>query len=253
MNYKKLTSRCLVLVAVLGAASAQAQPIVQTGVAVVFQDTQDTFLTPTPIVGSTATLTRYQDSIAARIDTNSLPPGAYTVWWVIFNNPAGCEGACGEDDLFRPEAQTAILWATGGIVEDDGAGHFRAMLRELEMSPIPGQVVFPGAGGLLTARHAEVHLIIKTHGEVREEMVGKQISTIFGGCTDPPGAVEHPVDPVETDRVFPCYDPQAVPFLAPNPADIPTACPTDPDAILSNQMSTLGLLERVAVRLGLRP
>jgi hypothetical protein len=42
-------------------------------------------------------------------------------------------------------------------------------------------------------------------------------------------------------------------FRAPNPADIPTACPTDPDAILSNQMDAKGLLDRVAIRLGIRP
>ena len=239
--------------AVVWSSPAAGQPIVQTSTAVEFQTEQDFFLPPVPIPGSTASLTRYQDSIAVRVDTNSLPAGAYTLWWVIFNNPAGCEDGCGEDDLFRPEAQTSIFWATGGIVDEDGAGHFRAFARELELSPIPGQVGFPGAGGLTNARGAEVHVVIKTHGEVRPDIVGKQISTIYGACTDPPGNVPHPVDPVETDRIFPCYDPQAVVFLAPNPADIPTTCPTDPDAILSKQMATQSLLERVASRLGLRP
>lgn len=254
MYVKRFRFLAFAAVAILALAlPAFAQPVVQTAVPFTFQDTQDTFVAPTPIVGATATLTRYEDAVALRVDTQDLPPGAYTVWWIVFNNPAGCMGGCGEDDLFRPEAQTSIFWATGGIVEDDGVGSFRAFVRELEMLAAPGKVVFPGTGGLLDAHTAEVHVAIKLHGEVRADLVGKQIGTIYGACTDPPGPVVHPVDPIETDRIFPCYDPQAAVFPALDPADIPTTCPSDPHRILENQMEVKSLLDRIAERLGLRP
>ncbi|MEZ5365694.1 MAG: hypothetical protein R2748_26035 [Bryobacterales bacterium] len=113
MKYGTLISIGLIVLASFGTFSLRAQPLVQTGFAVSFQDTQDTFLTPAPIVGSTATLTRYQD------------------------------------------------WKNGRNMQQEGA-----------VAPLPGQVVFAGAGGWYDP-HTEVHLIIKTHGEVRPEMVGK--------------------------------------------------------------------------------
>ncbi|MGH9628971.1 MAG: hypothetical protein ACRD7E_11655, partial [Bryobacteraceae bacterium] len=35
--------------------------------------------------GSAAKLTRSQDGIWLSINTTQLPPGAYTLWWVLFN------------------------------------------------------------------------------------------------------------------------------------------------------------------------
>ena len=40
-----------------------------------------------PIPGTTARLTRHEDRVTVRIDTNVLPPGAYTVWLGVFNKP----------------------------------------------------------------------------------------------------------------------------------------------------------------------
>ena len=38
----------------------------------------------------TSDLVRSLTQVHMNIDTTDLPIGSYTVWWVIFNNPAGC-------------------------------------------------------------------------------------------------------------------------------------------------------------------
>ena len=83
----------------------------------------------------TSDLVRTLGGVSMNIDTTDLPVGAYTVWWVIFNNPGGCsDGACGANDTGRPKdppgnvAEGGVLWATGGIVGPDRMGHFSASL-----------------------------------------------------------------------------------------------------------------------------
>ena len=51
----------------------------------------------------TSDLVRTVDGISMNIDTTDLPVGAYSVWWVIFNDPSKCsDGACGENDVLPP-------------------------------------------------------------------------------------------------------------------------------------------------------
>ena len=82
-----------------------------------------------PQTRGSSDLVRTVDNISMNIDTTDLPIGTYTVWWVIFNNPAGCsDGECGENDVLpanvNPEAEVSALWATGEIVGPDRSGHF---------------------------------------------------------------------------------------------------------------------------------
>jgi len=45
-----------------------------------------------PIVpGSSSLLMRSGDEVWMRITTQDLPPAAYTVWWVVFNDPSACK------------------------------------------------------------------------------------------------------------------------------------------------------------------
>ena len=76
------------------------------------------------INGSSAKLARSEDAIWLRINTTGLSAGAYTFWWVISNNPEACD----DPDLFNPAAMGAGFWATGGVVDANGVGHFRARL-----------------------------------------------------------------------------------------------------------------------------
>ena len=85
----------VLVAAVSGAAAAgpqQSQPFA-------FQDTDGSFLPPDPISGASASLVRTPNGINAHINTNSLPAGTYTVWFVVWNDPSQCVGGCGEDDL----------------------------------------------------------------------------------------------------------------------------------------------------------
>ncbi len=132
------------------------------------------------VVG-TSTLTRRDDLLALRIETGSLPSGTYTVWWVLFNEPGNCsDGECGMDDLSNEDAEASALWATGGVVGNDGVGEFFAYLTEHEAL---GQVLL--GDGLTDAKKAEVHLVIRWHGPPSGDVdtLKDQFTTVEGGCS----------------------------------------------------------------------
>lgn len=83
--------------------------------------------TGVPIAGALATLNRMQDSVELTLDTELLP-GAYTVWWVIFNNPEFCIDGCNAGDLGIAQVNASSIWATGEIVGDDGIGSFKTQV-----------------------------------------------------------------------------------------------------------------------------
>jgi len=122
------------------------------------------FLTDTPIAGA-ATLTRDDDSIETRGALSKIEKKAvYSVWWIIFNNPAGCsgegEGVCGLADVFPDgPADAAVRNASGFISGTDGTAYFVGELEEGE--PPAG---LPGFGQLNDPMGAEVHLVIQSHG-----------------------------------------------------------------------------------------
>lgn len=177
----------------------------------------------TPVKGSRGKLSRHDDEVWADIKTHRLPPGAYTNWWVIFNNPSECatEFACGGGDLSNPAVKGAVFFATGGIVGADGKGHFKAHLQEGGMSGLPfNQIALgvEGDPGLMPGKAtgddpAEIHYVIRFHGPENTNLPGvtveDMITTLGGGCnTTPPtkGTVGN----------YPCWDPQAVGFPMPN-------------------------------------
>jgi len=188
-----------------------------------FQDTQDTIIpNPAPIPGTHAQLVRRSNGVAVKVSTRNLPPGAYTLWWEIYNAPENCIGECDFfEDAFNPATQFAVHWAAGGIVGEDGEMQVEAetLVGDLPGEPCPavpfvGPKVLFGCG-LLDAKGAQINVIIKTHGEpsANPEVLYRQMGTIGGACTNPPGAVDHPVDPDPAYRLFPCYDPQVAVFL----------------------------------------
>ena len=79
-----------------------------------------TFFLPdevTPAAGDvigTAELTRTAEGANLTIDTTMLDAGAaYTIWWVIFNNPAACDPAgCGGPDLGIAAVEGSVMNAT---------------------------------------------------------------------------------------------------------------------------------------------
>jgi hypothetical protein len=168
--------------------------------------------------GSSATLKRGESAVWVRVNTTELLPGAYTNWWVIFNNPSACTDPCDLDDLFnltqRAAVQSSVLFAAGGVVRHTGVGHFVAHLEEGVLPTGPGQVGF--GPGLLNAEGAEIHYLIRYHGPASADptILQKQTTHIAGGCFNlPPQESGQPGnDPVEAHRLFPCYDIQAAMF-----------------------------------------
>lgn len=149
------------------------------------------------------------------LHTTGLPPGAYTVWWVIFNKPLTCAepnaagglcGGIGPDDLFLPS--TSVVWATGGIVRADGVGNFNDRLRVGEMrdetiilgSDLSSPLQYPLA--------AEVHLVIKYHGlpSRNPEILWAQTHTLLGNCDGEGGANSYDLPP--PFGPYQCFDPQ---------------------------------------------
>jgi hypothetical protein len=136
---------------------------------------------PDALVAGGATLTRtpasllrrrvlQSGSIAFRIYTSELQPGAHTVWIVIFNKPENCAagpGACAIGDLNTPEVQGSVVYGSGYIVGPDGIANFHGSLKE--GSPPDGiQVNVPlgTVNGLKSSMKAEIHLVVREHGFV---------------------------------------------------------------------------------------
>ena len=142
----------------------------------------------TPGEGAEASLQRFTNRIHLSLDTSNLDPGAaYTIWWVIWNDPSLCVGGCGEDDLGI--AGSSALWAAGHVIEDDGTAHFNGVLKE---NDIPGQVLF--GTGLTDAENAEVHIVVQGHGQPIPGQVYEQTHMFMGGwpcdtCQDHQAAI----------------------------------------------------------------
>ena len=145
---------------------------------------------PTP-VGSSR-LVRTDRGLSAKLETSALTPGdVVTLWWVVFNDPSGCEAGipqvsrCGREDAHAGRGGVSPMHAAGGIVDEDGTVEFGAHARVGDTSrALTGP-------GLVDPRGAEVILVIKSHGPKIPHLVSDQMHTFAGGCADqsdaPPG------------------------------------------------------------------
>ena len=130
-----------------------------------------------------ATLFRSKQGVEMRVATGGLNMNSsYTVWWVIFNNPAGCIGGCGLDDLSNPAARPSVLYAAGFVT---GLGDSGNVTAHLEAGTPPRGLDVESGNGLERGNGfgAEIHLVIRTHGMTTAGVVDKQIGSFNGGCT----------------------------------------------------------------------
>ena len=188
--------------AAYGSVSARSNAAVSDTVAVFdFQD-HGGVIVMNPQTRGTSDLVRTVDGLAMNIDTTDLAVGAYTIWWVIFNSPAGCsDGECGENDVLppnvNPDADVSVLWATGGIVGPDRMGHFSGRLG-VGVDGAPGVVLW--GDGVTNPIAAEVHIIVRYHGPASFDdpaVLGLEITTVGESCSG------------DDTAGFPCYEPQA--------------------------------------------
>ena len=142
----------------------------------------------TEVLG-TSTLRRTNNRIRVDFETSDLIEGhAYTLWWVIWNRPENCggfPGPCTDQDLaVADQVELELLFTGNGFIADEnGTVSFSASLKENEVSESVNALFgLPSFGGLLDARAAEVHVVIRSHGPAIEGMEYEQISSYEGGC-----------------------------------------------------------------------
>lgn len=115
---------------------------------------------------------------------------------MIFNYPDECENGCGEPDLFNDDVGGSVLYAAGHVIGANGKGNFTGSLRtgDLNGCQSPWDAfdleLIGGEGdldmcreGLVDPQAAEIHLVVRAHGEKIPGMVNEQINTFAGGCT----------------------------------------------------------------------
>ena len=166
--------------------------------------TTDGFLPDDPVPGAYATLVRSHNGLTTNVHTSVVSgPGVYSVWWIIFNDPANCEFYLCTFDL--PDL---IVNATGKIVPPRGLANFSASVGP--GGPYSGEVMI-GDPGLSNPAGALITLVVRYHGPAIPGMIPQQLTYFLGGCPDG-GA--------------PCVDEQIVFF----PGDCSDAC-LDPNAL----------------------
>lgn len=129
MSTRHIT-RCLssaALIALLAALSAPASA--DGGNRVVFQSADVVeFFGPDPdpnalVLRGGAWLKRSRNHVDGRVMAQVEKAGyAYTVWWVIFNNPGACVDGCNGEDLGNPDVRGAVYYGNGAISSSDGMG-----------------------------------------------------------------------------------------------------------------------------------
>ncbi|MBT8234894.1 MAG: hypothetical protein KJO04_01770 [Bacteroidia bacterium] len=146
---------------------------------------------PFGITGS-STLHRNKNGITANFKAENLYPGAYTLWWVIWNKPGECEesGACLDTDFASADdVEVEVMYAGGHVVSNNGKANISAHLNVDDASESINEDFFElGTYGGLQAGNtfaAEVHLVLRTHGPVVPGIVNEQINSYEGGCDDP--------------------------------------------------------------------
>ena len=140
-----------------------------------------------------SSLTRNDGGVSFTVSTSGIEPNtANTLWFVVFNNPENCSDACGEDDLFTPSVMADVMYAAGRVVMHSGKANYAATRRvgDNEGSIFP--VFGAPSPGLLDARKAEIHLIVRSHGELIPGLISEMISTFAAGCSGFPPALGTP-------------------------------------------------------------
>jgi hypothetical protein len=169
-----------------GSSASSEQTVGATSVA---KDTAQVFNFPTGdqlIEGASSTLRRTPNGVSWTFKTNGLQPGhAYTMWVVVFNNPEACVDGCGLDDLFREGAATTLAYGGGHVVGPSGEATFSGHLQVGDTSGFPLDSPFVGLPGqnlgLVDAQKAEIHLVVRDHGEVIPGQLHEQLHTFSGG------------------------------------------------------------------------
>ncbi|HZA67698.1 MAG TPA: hypothetical protein VE592_12145 [Geminicoccaceae bacterium] len=144
------------------------------------------FVTGEDLAGA-GILTRERGRVWANISASGLgQDAAYTVWWVVFNNPSACSDPCGSDDLESLAVDPAIFYATGFITGEDGTANISAHLQAGRIPDGADTLVDANEDGVGLRRgngfKAEIHLIVRSHGPILVGLADQQIGSFAGAC-----------------------------------------------------------------------
>jgi hypothetical protein len=170
-----LATASLLLVAMAAPAAAATS---QTSEVYTFADL------PALVDVGDAALVRNDNGVTVRATVEGVAPGAYTLWWVVWNNPEACGAdGCTDADFGAPGLDVDIGYATGQVVGTGGQLTLAAHLAEGgSLSGFPTEFGVASGSGLLDAFDAEVHIVIRYHGPKVTGLVGEKTHTFAAGC-----------------------------------------------------------------------
>jgi hypothetical protein len=145
------------------------------------------FATGKAVDGASSKLVRTGSGVSLSLRTRELAAGdAVTVWWVVFNHPDQCEGEagsplrCAEADLFNPDVSASVQYAGGHVV--GGSGRYAVGSHLSEGSTAGCALGDLLCTGLIDARRADVHLVVRTHGPALTEFLPRQFNSFGAAC-----------------------------------------------------------------------
>ncbi|MEO0972337.1 MAG: hypothetical protein AAFX85_04520 [Pseudomonadota bacterium] len=177
--------------------------------------TTNVLATLTASAGAALALADIASAADLAVPVPTQTPQAVTLWWVIFNNPDACDFApgapeqCGAADLFgqeyldsvangtpdpalispNVEAGIGVVHGTGGVTSARGNLRLVSTLyRSPEMLDLNGPTLIDpmGFGRAYDTPGAEIHFVVRTHGDVERGDVFAQVANFLDPyCSDP--------------------------------------------------------------------
>lgn len=170
-------------IVLLGTAVAEGHPRKQTEPvrwhpqAVALEDDIDAGA----VEGASARLVANRSGVSAKLRARELRPGhAYTLWFVVVNNPEACDPrpCTAPDILTNPDADAQVTFGDGKVAGNGGQATFSA---RLNVGPVAGWLE---DRSLHNPLGAEYHLAINDHGPKLAAHMPDMIHTYRGGCSD---------------------------------------------------------------------
>jgi hypothetical protein len=152
----------------------------------------DLLLLPAAVeIRGSASLTRLPNGITTHVnvDPGVIPEGdVITLWGVIFNDPSECTAgtpgvsACDPPDLGNSLANPSLVWLGSGIASGGSTRYTGHIMVGDASGDILDLFGLPSGPGLLNPAGAEIHVVVRTHGQPISGQLQSQRKTFAGGC-----------------------------------------------------------------------
>jgi hypothetical protein len=174
-----LTAMLLAIALSVSSSSMQQRVAAQaaSNTTVPVYTTPDGFILADVIDGAEARLVRNSAGLTTNVHTFA-SPGAYTMWWVVFNHPQDCQTyICTYDE---PDL---VIGATGHPVSASELANFSARLGV--NGPYNNFILYEGPDPTLSnPAGALITLVIRYHGSELASGGSDEFRNYFAGCPD---------------------------------------------------------------------